>query len=239
MIHGIPTPELERHLSANPSSPLFALLAERLLRHGEAARAEELCERGLRLYPRYSTARLILARCLVARDRRAEALEELSRVTPLYPGNLALEGLAEEWSDGVAAEEEDLPAEAAAVSVETPPPPMESPTAPPVPVDPLRAFGTDRPSERPAVAHTGFVHGGRIVSRTLAEIYASQGAIGEAVETYRILIERMPGRSAQLGPRLKELEERLRADPAPPPNPEPPAIRRPGIPPPRNDEAPA
>jgi hypothetical protein len=62
-----------------------------------------------------------------------------------------------------------------------------------------------------------FIERDRIVSRTLAEIYASQGAITEAVVTYRLLLERMPERSQQMEERLKELEERMRTDPGPRP----------------------
>ncbi len=58
----------------------------------------------------------------------------------------------------------------------------------------------------------GFIQANRIVSRTLAEIYASQGAIGEAVETYRLLLDKMPERREMLEGRLRELEDRLRSE---------------------------
>ncbi len=65
----------------------------------------------------------------------------------------------------------------------------------------------------------GFIERDRIISRTLAEIYASQGAIGEAVETYRILLRRMPEQRESLEWRLRELEERLRNEPGERPRP--------------------
>ena len=46
----------------------------------------------------------------------------------------------------------------------------------------------------------------RIVSKTLAEIYASQGAYDEAIITYRLLKEYRPERSAECDTRIAELE---------------------------------
>jgi hypothetical protein len=91
--------------------------------------------------------------------------------------------------------------------------PGEEGGAPPMPV-PVRGAAPVpilQPIPR-AWRGSGFIESGRIVSRTLAEIYASQGAIGEAVETYRLLLGRMPELGEELGPRLRELEERLRSD---------------------------
>lgn len=65
----------------------------------------------------------------------------------------------------------------------------------------------------------GFIERDRIISRTLAEIYASQGAISEAVETYRILLQRMPEQRESLEGRLRELEDRLRNEPGERPRP--------------------
>lgn len=49
-------------------------------------------------------------------------------------------------------------------------------------------------------------HETRIVSKTLAEIYASQGAYDEAIITYRLLKEYRPERSAECDTRIAELE---------------------------------
>jgi tetratricopeptide (TPR) repeat protein len=261
MTGGASIRELERRLAAAPASPLFARLADALLSHGEIARAETLCERGVELYPHYSTGRLVQARCMAARGRHAEAVEALEPVISAYPGNLVLTDLQESWrtlaagddpavvaDDGAlftevpvevpgvvstphdAAEAPAVTVEAPAVTVETPPPPPVSVVPdhtevmhgdgvePPAPV-PSKHAGTV-PILQPVPAslnRTSFIEPDRIVSRTLAEIYASQGAIGEAVETYRILLERMPERSERLEERLRELEVRMRSDPGPRP----------------------
>lgn len=50
---------------------------------------------------------------------------------------------------------------------------------------------------------------GRIVSRTLAEIYARQGAWGEAIITYRLLLLERPESSDQWEERIRELEAKV------------------------------
>ena len=53
--------------------------------------------------------------------------------------------------------------------------------------------------------HPSMVFAGRIVSKTLAEIYASQGAVGEAIETYRLLAYQRPSDREEIEARIKEL----------------------------------
>jgi tetratricopeptide (TPR) repeat protein len=272
MTNGASIRDLERRLAAAPASPLFARLAFALLNHGEVARAEALCERGVGLYPHYSTGRLVYARCMAARRRYAEAVEALEPVIAAYPGNLVLADLQESWRGHAAVDEavavaddgaeftevpvEEHPVVAMSHDVaETPPrtdeaptdaidPPVEeiplaeeAPATPAVSVVPdhaevMHGDGGEPPAPVPSkhagtvpilqpvpmsLNRTSFIEPDRIVSRTLAEIYASQGAIGEAVETYRILLERMPERSERLEERLRELEVRMKSDPGPRP----------------------
>ena len=51
--------------------------------------------------------------------------------------------------------------------------------------------------------------GGRIVSKTLAEIYASQGAYAEAILTYQLLKMLRPAQSEEYDLRIKELEPKV------------------------------
>ena len=46
----------------------------------------------------------------------------------------------------------------------------------------------------------------RIVSRTLAEIYAMQGEFGEAILTYRLLMHERPEKSEEFDERIRELD---------------------------------
>jgi tetratricopeptide (TPR) repeat protein len=198
MNNGASIRELELRMAASPSSPLFARLASLLLRDGEVSRAERLCDRGLELYPNYATARLVRARCLAAQGRHAEALAALSTIVSQYPGNVVLAGLEDEWreragsADAIAADDDaaftDLPAVTAPIPDHTEVLAGEGVEPPArVPAN-VAGFVPILQPVPPSLNRTSFINADRIVSRTLAEIYASQGAIGEAVETYRILL---------------------------------------------------
>lgn len=50
---------------------------------------------------------------------------------------------------------------------------------------------------------------GRIVSKTLAEIYATQGAIAEAILTYQLLRQQRPELTEECDVRIRELEPKL------------------------------
>lgn len=52
---------------------------------------------------------------------------------------------------------------------------------------------------------------GRIISKTLAEIYTAQGVYEEAILTYTLLKQQRPQQSAEWDARIRELENRLRA----------------------------
>ena len=223
------TRDLELHLDAHRASPVFARLAERLLRNGEITRAISLCERGLIHFPDYSTAHLIQARCLAALNDHQAALRSLDRVIRAYPGNVILREMEADWKGpaGTGPVSPSTTGEAIAPIVEESGPPDDTP-APPVPgapgitpsVIPAGIVGqmpaeTGRTPFSPGndKSLTGFIVENKIVSRTLAEIYASQGAIGEAVATYRLLVAGVPDKREMYEERLKELEERLRSDP--------------------------
>ena len=56
------------------------------------------------------------------------------------------------------------------------------------------------------------MEGERIVSKTLAEIYAKQGEYEEAIITYRILQQQRPKQSEEFAVRIKELEVKKEAN---------------------------
>jgi len=304
------TSGLEQHVEVHPSSPLFARLADTFLKNGEITRAIDICERGLKSHPGYTTGRLIYARALAARERFPDAVQALSPLLEVYPGNIILEELSEQWS-GVSTPP-DAPPQVVATDVgpmEVLPPDVvstgdktadvvsgevisaevtpaaatpdggvpvqatpgevipgqsipageipaetlagavpggdETDDAPPSKAEELQQAGNEaNPAPSPGLttgdpaghaqtvpddavmmlggeshpspllqSATGFVERDRIISRTLAEIYASQGATREAVETYRLLMERRPDKREAFAERLRELENRLHTQP--------------------------
>jgi tetratricopeptide (TPR) repeat protein len=74
-------------------------------------------------------------------------------------------------------------------------------------VDFLRQQATrkeEEDSQAPPVAES--LPAARIVTETLAEIYASQGEYREAISAYAVLLERRPGESVRFRKRIEELE---------------------------------
>jgi tetratricopeptide (TPR) repeat protein len=196
-------------LSRHPHSPLFARLAGEYLNSGRLSEARELCESGLREHPGYATGRLILARCRAAESRYREALDILRIASEWIPDSPILLGLQTAWEP--LADGENDP-----VISEVSPPEEPAPKEPPVPVleeAPARprveiaAAAIPGSMQSPVIKPSGSAGvEGRIVSRTLAEIYATQGAFGEAILTYRLLKRIRPELVPQIERRIGELE---------------------------------
>jgi len=88
---------LERILAADPSSIAFAQLAEWYRRAGQLDDAVRVCRAGLAQYPFHHSARITLARALLAQGLTAESRAELDRVTRDAPDNVAVRGALEDW----------------------------------------------------------------------------------------------------------------------------------------------
>jgi hypothetical protein len=84
---------------------------------------------------------------------------------------------------------------------------IEQPVEPVTVQPPTATVQPDAVAAEPAqTALTEVVDDGRIVSRTLAEIYAGQGAFEEAIHTYKLLRKKRPADAAQIDERIAELE---------------------------------
>jgi tetratricopeptide (TPR) repeat protein len=70
---------LKNRISENPSSMLFARLAERYLQLAETDHAIEVCRDGLKYHSEYATAHLILAKCFFAQKLYDEAEKQLKK----------------------------------------------------------------------------------------------------------------------------------------------------------------
>lgn len=88
--------QLERRVRTDPTSVVFAALAEEYRRAGRFDEAIEICRRGLTRHPAYLSARVTLGRALIEVGALQEAEAELQRVLEAAPENLAaIRGLAE------------------------------------------------------------------------------------------------------------------------------------------------
>jgi len=196
---------LEARLAANPRSPLFARLASCRLKEGRTQEAIDLCVEGLKTYPDYSTAHLVLGECYEALGRNVEALLEYRRVLKAVPDNFRVKSLLEkaerreQESFKAFAEERvrTLNVKKGTLSLEG----FLSDTKTPEP--------GGRSEDEPEAAMPG-AGSNKIVTPTLAEIYASQGEYREAIEAYKRLLKERPMESQHFSRRIVELEDLAR-----------------------------
>ncbi len=81
--------KLEKICDQNPTSILFARLADGLLQQGEVARAIEVCRRGLRYRPSYAAGHVVMGKCYHAAGHYEEARLVFQNVLQLNAGHLA------------------------------------------------------------------------------------------------------------------------------------------------------
>jgi tetratricopeptide (TPR) repeat protein len=200
--------QLESYIEEHPRSPLFARLAMEYLSAGKTAEAIELCRKGLLLYPAYATGHLVLAKCYAQEASFALALSSLEETKKYISHFPFYDTLFYDWTshlnsspqETIAPEPEVQVAESevsASVEPETPVPAVvERSEQPELSREELeqiqRPLGSDSDEWR-------------IVSRTLAEIFATQGEYDEAIITYRLLMREQPDRSSTFQTRIEEL----------------------------------
>jgi tetratricopeptide (TPR) repeat protein len=86
----------EERLARDPASLAFAQLADLYRKAGRTRDAIALCRNGLTRYPHYTTARLILAKALVADGQLAPAQVELEAILEMSPKDVQCHRLAAE-----------------------------------------------------------------------------------------------------------------------------------------------
>jgi tetratricopeptide (TPR) repeat protein len=86
----------EERLAKDPTSLAFAQLADLYRKAGRAADAIATCRSGLQRYPHYTTARLILAKTLLAENDPTAALAEIEAILQVSPKDVQCHRLAAE-----------------------------------------------------------------------------------------------------------------------------------------------
>lgn len=203
-------------------SPEFARHAKDYLDGGEVQKALEICLEGTAEFPWYGTGALILGQCYDALGRTVEAMLAYRRALKSVPDNpvvrallksaeererQAFEAYAESQARLLKAKKESTTFESyvseggeeSESSVEFLVRQLQGAKriVPPGP----EAQGAEEqspPSEAPTT---------RIVTATLAEIYANQGQYREAIKAYRTLCEQRPEEAHRYEKRLADLEE--------------------------------
>jgi tetratricopeptide (TPR) repeat protein len=202
----------------------FARQAAALLMRGEAPAALQVCKEGVALHPAYLTGVFMLGRCHEALGQYAEATAELRRAARKVPRNASVQRVLRRIE---AAEREEFEAFTArrrqTLSVEADSQSFEAYAAAHQPaaesaVDFLlrqveqvkRTVSPEPPSREPSERESARGNG-KIVTPTLAEIYASQGEYGEAMKAYRKLMTLRAADAPQFEKRLAELEALARS----------------------------
>ena len=215
-------PSLEARLVSNAKSPSFARLAAYYLKEGQIEKAVDVCLEGLKHHPQYGTAHLVLGKCYEAMGRNIEAMLEYRRALKAMPDNPTLRGLLkhveqrEQESFRAFSEERSrkLGERNDAVTFEkyaeesTP----QKETTAEFLLRRLQDVKKTVPATPPAAspiteAQSPTATPSKIVTATLAEIYATQGEYREAIEAYKKLMSQRPVETERYAKRIAQLEE--------------------------------
>jgi tetratricopeptide (TPR) repeat protein len=202
----------------------FAREAATLLMRGEAPAAMRVCREGVSAHPVYLTGGFMLGRCYEALGQYAEAAVEYRRVAAKVPGSSVVQRMLRRV-EGAEREEFEafLVRRQQTLSVERDEQSFEAYAAAHQPaaesavefllrqVEQVRKTAPGEPpvraeSERETTRATG-----KIVTPTLAEIYASQGEYEEAMKAYRKLMTLRAADAPRFEKRLAELEALARS----------------------------
>jgi len=161
--------EMERRLEREPSSLLFAPLAEMYRASGRLVDAERLLRRGLERHPEHHSAATALGRVLLEQGRHEEAGAVLEEVVASVPDNLLAVRLL---------------GEVATARPSRRPRKLQGGATKP-------AAAAARPPVQPVPAV-----GDRLLSGTLADLYLKQGDQQQGIAILRELARREPDNSA-------------------------------------------
>jgi tetratricopeptide (TPR) repeat protein len=214
-------PSLEARLASNPKTASFARLASYYLKEGQYQKAADICLEGLKHFPDYATAHLVLGKSYEMMGRNIEAMLEYRKALKAMPDNPTLQGLFTRveqreqeafraFSDDRSrtlkerkeiitfdkyvdegAEQKESAAEFLLRRLQ----------------DVKKSVPqtmSDRLSEEPP---SRTISPSKIVTATLAEIYATQGEYKEAIEAYKKLVSQRPIEAERYTKRIAQLEE--------------------------------
>lgn len=186
----------------NPSSPLFARVAESELESGSTDTAIQMLERGMELYPDYISAKLVYIQALAKKGEYKKVIDKLDELKPILNDDTAinyyLEKIEEEKSNIQNNEdeitrnkkplEEDLENLAETIN-KAKIPPIDSNITPKI----------DESEPR----------GKQFVSETLAGIYLAQSSFKEALDIYEKLIESNPAKTEYYERKIEEIKNMM------------------------------
>jgi len=189
-------------LARDPASLVFAALAEAYRKQGQLDEAIAVCRKGLRQHPQFVSGRVALARAYADAGKPDLARYELEKVVLSAPDNIVAQKLLAELyrAEGLLDLLEKTVHRILALDASD----AQA-------LDSLRWVREQREDGGVPAAGAGAGESGgppEIVTRTLAEIYSSQGHFQKAYDIYRALSCREPA-NPSFHERLAELKEKL------------------------------
>lgn len=203
-----------------PDSLVFAPLADACRKLGRLEEAVEICGKGLKHHPDYTSGHVVLGKSLFDMGRKEEASEAFQRVLSLDPDNLValrfmgliltekgeLEAAAERFRHFLTLDPANEEIKAKLLGLEEREEVIEL-----APLD-------DEGFEGEEISLGGEVEtSDELASTTLADIFASQGYKDRAIKIYREVLSKQPDNEA-VRKRLQALEEEGISGGAPPPS---------------------
>jgi tetratricopeptide (TPR) repeat protein len=213
--------DLTRRLQKEPSSRVFLELAREFYDSGSFEQASEVCVKGLRQYPTYLSARVLLGRIYFDMGCLPESRAEMETALSQAPDNLiARRILAEiclEEGDTAGAldryrallafnpTDEDVRRRVGEIELRLTQPAAAAEPAAPAPAPP-------QPAEVEEAAEEASPAPGALATPTLAAIYEQQGLTRQAMAVYREILKGDPD-NEDARARLADLENAPRPSP--------------------------
>jgi tetratricopeptide (TPR) repeat protein len=199
---------LAQKLAENPTSRLFAPLADAYRRAGRIGEAIEVCRLGLEHHPDYLSGLLVLARCHHDAGDADAAEATFRRVVERDPNNVVAQRALGEIAHARGEDEEAIARYRRAIELQ----PGDAELR-----ERLDSLVAARQAVAPAVAQpqpaaVEEVAGEEIATLTLAEVYAERGLHERALAIYRRILVDDPANQL-----ARERIERLERELAPPP----------------------
>jgi tetratricopeptide (TPR) repeat protein len=173
----------EERLARDPASLAFAQLADLYRKAGRTRDAVALCRNGLTRYPHYTTARLILAKALVADGELAPAQTELEAILEMSPKEVQCHRLAAEIQRRLGHIDEAVRHLEAAVGLD--PSDRESQGL----LALLRAAG---PPSSEATGLARVLSDDTFATVTFGALYLEQGCVEEAAQIFTRILRKNP-----------------------------------------------
>ncbi|MFQ5655924.1 MAG: tetratricopeptide repeat protein [Candidatus Methylomirabilales bacterium] len=211
---------LQAKLTADPTSLVFAQLADAHRKGGRHDEAIRVCREGLRHHPNYASAHFVLGRAYQEKSNLPAAREAFQRVLELDPENVLAQRFLGEIAEACGEVSEALDAYRAALTLhpfdkeireavgrlealrgdEVGSVPAEAPEAYQAPTPPeIEALRSEQLASAPPEVpledrEPGASEPEPVATETLGDLYAEQGHYDRAAEIYKQVVEEVPER---------------------------------------------